>query len=250
MPSAESKDINDCIKKVITNGNIPNHVAIIMDGNRRWAKSNSMTSSDGHLEGVNRIAPIVKMADKLGVKFITFFAFSVDNWNRQESEKNTLMKLFDDYLKKDILSLSKDAKINFMGSRARFSDSIINGMNKVEKLTEENKGINVIFAVNYGGKEEIVFAVKNLCKKVLEKRIDLDNIDSIAFSENTYLPNLPAPDLLIRTGGEKRISNFMLWHIGYSELFFSDLMWPVFSEYFFLQSVLDYQLRDRRYGSS
>ena len=222
---------------------IPKHVAIIMDGNGRWAKMRGLDRVYGHREGVKTVERTIKFAKKVGIKYLTLFAFSTENWQRPIEEVNAIMQLFVEYIHEKLPFLKEnDIKLLFMGRKEGLWDSVLEAMKKAEDETKNCSNPIVIIGLNYSGKAEIVDAVNKILKSNVEK------IDEESFRNYLYLPEIPDPDLLIRTSGEKRISNFLLWQLAYTELYFTDVLWPDFDEEEFLKALYDYQSRDRRFG--
>jgi len=222
---------------------IPKHVAIIMDGNGRWAKMRGLDRVYGHREGVKTVERTIKFAKKVGIKYLTLFAFSTENWQRPIEEVNAIMQLFVEYIHEKLPFLKEnDIKLLFMGRKEVLWDSVLEAMKKAEDETKNCSNPIVIIGLNYSGKAEIVDAVNKILKSNAEK------IDEESFRNYLYLPEIPDPDLLIRTSGEKRISNFLLWQLAYTELYFTDVLWPDFDEEEFLKALYDYQSRDRRFG--
>ena len=222
---------------------IPEHVAIIMDGNGRWAKMRGLDRVYGHREGVKTVERTIKFAKKVGIKYLTLFAFSTENWQRPIEEVNAIMQLFIEYIHEKLPFLKEnDIKLLFMGRKEGLWDSVLEAMKKAEDETKNCGSFTVIIGLNYSGKAEIVDAVNKILKSNAEK------IDEGSFRNYLYLPEVPDPDLLIRTSGEKRISNFLLWQLAYTELYFTDVLWPDFDEEEFLKALYDYQSRDRRFG--
>ena len=227
-----------------------NHIAIIMDGNGRWAKSRRLPKFAGHKKGADAVRSIVKTCVDLDIGYLTLYAFSSENWNRPIEEVNDLMGLLKIYLTKEIEELHrKKVRINFIGSRERLSVNIINLIEEAEEKTRENDKLCLTLALNYGGQEEIVNATKILAQKVKEGSLDIDNIDVKEFSENLYTSDMPEPDLIIRTSGEQRLSNFMLWQAAYAEFVFQDVLWPDFTKESLCNAIDEYYKRDRRYGA-
>ena len=226
------------------------HIAIIMDGNGRWAKLRHLPKIAGHKKGVDVIRNTVRQCVDLDIKYLTLYAFSSENWNRPIDEVNSLMNLLKTYLTKEIAELHREGiKISFIGSRERLSKNIIELIKNAEEITNNNKRLQLIIAINYGGKEEIVCAVKKIVKKVQIDMLNIESIDDKFFSDYLYTSAFPEPDLIIRTGGEKRLSNFMLWQSAYSELVFQDILWPEFTKESLLSALGEYNKRDRRYGA-
>ena len=229
----------------------PNHIAIIMDGNGRWAKKNNRTRLEGHKMGVQSVKKIIQKSLDLKISKLTLYTFSKDNWNRPRKETNGLIKLFSKTIKNEFNNLNNNGvKISFTGDFSRFPDSMIDLIDHASKETSNNVSLKLNIAIGYSGREEILYATKSIVNKILNKEIDFCDIDENLFSQNLYPRNLSDPDLLIRTGGEIRISDFMLWQIAYSEIFFTDKYWPDFSEVDFLNAINEYQGRERRYGQT
>jgi len=230
---------------------VPQHVCIIMDGNGRWAKKRLMPRTLGHRKGVEITRKAVEFFVRSGVRHLTLFAFSSENWNRPKEEVSTLMELFMHSLKKYSVELNeKDIRIQFIGDRDSFSDDLRDQISATELLTANNDLMSLNIAANYGGQWDILNAVKTIAGKLQRNEIIPEQIDTVLFESTLSLNNTPDPDLFIRTGGEQRISNFLLWQIAYAELYFTDILWPDFSEVE-MQKALDvYSLRQRRYGKT
>ncbi len=230
---------------------LPLHVGIIMDGNRRWAKKNGLPVYSGHSQGAEVFKSLALYCNKIGLKHLTVYAFSTENWKRSTAEVSALMILLKKYLNKVIKEFSSEnIKMKFLGDVSAFSSDIQKLIQKIEKDSANNKGLQLNIAINYGGKSEILRATKKLAEKVSLKEIDIKNIDEKMFSENLYTHSQPDIDLLIRTGGEKRISNFMLWQCAYAEFYFTDTLWPDFSEKAFDDAINEYFSRARRFGGA
>lgn len=226
---------------------IPEHVAIIMDGNGRWAKLRGKNRLYGHKKGVESVRRIVKYSAKIGVKYLTLFSFSNENWDRPKGEVEGLMKLFSKLLEQEIPELYKNnVRMLFIGRRNRLSKELLEKMENAQEVTKKNTGLTLILAFDYGGRQEIVDACKEICRKL--KLNQLENLDNEEFSKHLYLPDVPDPDLVIRTSGEYRISNFLLWQTAYSEFYFTEVLWPDFDEKEFDKALLDYSKRERRFG--
>lgn len=221
---------------------VPEHIAIIMDGNGRYAKLRNKIRSFGHIEGAKRVEPICRYCEKLGIRYLTLYAFSTENNKRPKKEVDTIMALLNSYIGKFLKPmLENNMRFRVVGNRERIQETLRNSIEKMEKETEKNTGLCLILAIQYGGQDEIVRAVNRLLNqnlKVDEKGIE-DSLDTF---------DIPNPDLIIRTGGERRLSNFLLWQSTYSELYFSDKLWPEFMEADLLAAVEDYQNRKRRFG--
>ena len=237
-------------KKKIKNldmNKIPQHIAIIMDGNGRWAKKRGLSRSVGHREGSATLKKIVEACYNLGVKYLTVYAFSTENWSRPKEEVDELMKLLLEYLKNAEKELKgKNIRIKVIGDRNRLPDDIVSEIERVEKNTSHIKGLDFIIALNYGGRQEIVDAVASIVNDAKNNKITEINEEII--SQRLYTNGIPDPDLLIRTSGEIRLSNFLIWQSSYSELFFCDVLWPDFTQKHLEEAILSYQGRQRRFG--
>ena len=230
--------------------NLPQHIAIIMDGNRRWAKERGLPVGLGHKEGAKTLEKIVRYANKRGIKYITVYAFSTENWKRTTEEVSTLMKLFqsylDDYSKR---ADSENIRVKIIGSRDGLSEKMKDSIEKCMERTQNNTGITFNIALNYGGRDELVRAVKSIAEQVKENQINIDEITEETISNNLYTKEQPDPDLLIRTSGELRLSNFLPWQLVYSEFLFLDKYWPDFSEKDLDEAIEVYQKRNRKFGA-
>ncbi len=225
---------------------MPQHVAVIMDGNGRWAKKRKLPRIEGHKAGAKSVQEIVEACARLGIKFLTLYAFSTENWKRPKREVFTLWKLLEEYLKKEDKALVKNKfRLKVIGQKERIPASVRKELERVEKLTEDNSRLTIVLALSYSGRDEIVDAVKRIFRK---KDFDIENLDAKNFSQYLYTEQLPDPDLLIRTSGELRISNFLLWQIAYSEIWITHEFWPDFRKKHLLQALVDYQKRERRFG--
>ena len=230
--------------------NLPKHIAIIMDGNRRWAKSKGLPVALGHKEGAKTLEKTVRYAKKVGIKYITVYAFSTENWKRTEEEVSALMSLMQSYL--DDYSKRADTeniKVNILGSRQGLSKKMKDLIEKCMERTKNNTGITFNIALNYGGRDEIVNAVKNIAEKIKNKEIDIEDITEQTISDNLYTKNQPDPDLLIRTSGEIRLSNFLPWQLVYTEFVFVEKNWPDFNEQDLDKAIEIYQRRNRKFGA-
>jgi undecaprenyl diphosphate synthase len=225
---------------------LPNHVAVIMDGNGRWAKKRNLPRIEGHRAGAESVREIVETCARLGIKVLTLYAFSKENWKRPKKEIVTLWRLLEEYLKKEDKVLVKNKfRLQVIGERDEIPPSVQRELERVEKLTENNDNLTVVLALNYGGRSEIVEGVKKLLK---EKEVDVEALDEEKFSSYLYTVDLPDPDMVIRTSGELRVSNFLLWQIAYSEIWITQELWPDFRRKHMLQALIDYQKRERRFG--
>ncbi|HEH9765194.1 TPA: di-trans,poly-cis-decaprenylcistransferase [Pasteurella multocida] len=231
--------------------NIPQHVAIIMDGNGRWAQQKGKMRIFGHKNGVKAVREAVSYARKVGIKVLTLYAFSSENWNRPKKEVNALMALFMQALDLEVKKLHKNnIKLNILGDVTGFSASLQNKIHQAEKLTENNTALTLNIAASYGGCWDIVQATKSLAQQVKEGKLAVDEINAQVLQQALVTKEQPQVDLLIRTSGEQRISNFLLWQIAYAELYFSDVLWPDFNEKEFNEAIIAYQQRHRRFGGA
>ncbi|UBU76060.1 polyprenyl diphosphate synthase [Pasteurella multocida] len=231
--------------------NVPQHVAIIMDGNGRWAQQKGKMRIFGHKNGVKAVREAVSYARKVGIKVLTLYAFSSENWNRPKKEVNALMALFMQALDLEVKKLHKNnIKLNILGDVTGFSASLQNKIHQAEKLTENNTALTLNIAANYGGCWDIVQATKSLAQQVKEGKLAVDEINAQVLQQALVTKEQPQVDLLIRTSGEQRISNFLLWQIAYAELYFSDVLWPDFNEKEFNEAIIAYQQRHRRFGGA
>ncbi|SDH93527.1 Undecaprenyl pyrophosphate synthetase [Alteribacillus bidgolensis] len=229
--------------------NIPAHIAIIMDGNGRWAKQKGLPRIAGHREGMKVINKVVKKADELGVKYLTLYAFSTENWKRPKSEVDFLMKLPERFLSKELPKLQKNnVKVRIMGDETLLPPHTIQAVRKAVQETSENTGMLLNFALNYGSRHELVHMMKKMGESISKGELSPEDIDEKMISDRLLSSGLPDPDLLIRTSGEKRLSNFMLWQLAYSEFWFTEVLWPDFKENDLMQAIQTYQQRKRRYG--
>ena len=231
--------------------NLPTHIAIIMDGNRRWAKAKGKPAAFGHKEGAKTVEKIVRYANKIGLKYITVYAFSTENWKRTEEEVKALMFLFQSYLN-DYANRAdhENIKLQFIGDRTQLSQGIQKSMDICLEKTKNNTGTTFTIALNYGGRDEIVNAIQKIAAKVKTGSLKIEDIDEDVVTQNLYTYNVPDPDLLIRTSGEKRLSNFLPWQLVYSEFLFIDKNWPDFSEQDLDDAILEYQKRTRKFGAN
>mgnify|MGYP000271170035 CR=1 FL=1 len=225
----------------------PEHVAIIMDGNNRWTKKHKLKGFAGHEKGIDSIQNAVDTAKLFNIKFLTLFSFSSENWSRPEKEVKFLMNLLRKYLSNKINKLMKDnVSVKMIGEKKKLPKDIVKKINNYQKLTQKNNGLNLIFALNYGSRKEIIISVRKIINKFIKKKFF---INEKSISSNLFTKNMPDPDLLIRTSGEKRLSNFLLWQLAYTELVFLDVLWPDFKKKHFLEALNQYSKRVRRYGS-
>lgn len=234
--------------KTIRN-NIPKHIAVIMDGNGRWATKRHLPRSAGHRAGVESLREIINTCIELGVGYLTVYSLSSENWKRPESEIKFLMKLFLITIKKELrLLMEHGVRLRLVGDRKSLPAEVVKAYEDAEKKTSENTKLNFNIALNYGSRQEILDAFKILGVKIKNGELDIENISLKDLSDNLYTKGIPDPDFLIRTSGEHRISNFLLWQISYSELYFTKVLWPDFRRKHFLKAINEYQKRNRRFG--
>lgn len=230
---------------------IPEHVGIILDGNGRWAKKKHMPRNFGHLQGSRVLEQICDDADEIGIKYLTVYVFSTENWKRSAKEVDGLMKILRNYLKDCIKRANKNnMKVRILGKRERLDEDIIKSIDELEKASAGNTGLVFQVALNYGGRDEIVRAVRKLAKDVRDKGLDPDSVDEELFEGYLDTAGVPDPDLIIRTSGEKRISNFLMWQSAYSEFDFPEILWPDFNKNRLIEAVERYNKRDRRFGGA
>jgi len=231
--------------------NLPKHLAIIMDGNGRWAKKQGLLRAIGHESGTKSVKTIVQTCAKLGIENLTLYAFSTENWNRPKLEVEILMKILVNSLKKELETMQKNnIKLNSIGSLENLPKSVQKELLDVIEKTKNNTRMTLTLALSYGSREEILNTVKKISNKVKNNIISVDAIDESIFNSHLYTHNLPDVDLVIRTSGEHRISNFLLWQIAYAEFYFTDVLWPDFSEQHLYEAIISYQKRERRFGKT
>ena len=228
--------------------NLPQHIAIIMDGNRRWAKREGLDTPSGHKEGAENLKRIARYANKIGIKYMTVYAFSTENWKRSQAEVGAIMKLLKFYLRDFFNNYKDDIKINVIGRKDNLHEDLKEEIEKAVEKTKNNTGMILNIAFNYGGRDEIVHATRKIAERVKDGKLNAEEIDEKTFANNLYTANQPDPDLLIRTSGEERISNFLLWQIAYTEFVFSNKYWPEFSEADLDEAIKMYQQRTRKFG--
>ena len=233
------------------NNNKLQHLAIIMDGNGRWATKRGLPRSMGHRKGAEVVKEITRAAGELGIKYLTLYAFSTENWNRSEDEVKTLMGLLRDYLQSDLKEVQENnVRIRFIGEREMLDADIVKKMAEIEADTQNNTGMTLCIALSYGSRQEIVNAVKKTAALVKEGDISLNDVDVKLFSDMLYTKDMPDPDLVVRTSGEQRISNYLLWQIAYAEFFFTDVLWPDFNKKLLEDIIKNFNMRERRYGKA
>ena len=239
------------LQETIDKNNLPKHLAIIMDGNGRWAKQKGFLRAFGHENGTKSVRETVETCAKLGIENLTLYAFSTENWNRPKLEVDTLMKLLISSLKNELKTLKdNNIKLNTIGNFEKLPKSAQKELSSVILETKDNTRMTLTLALSYGSREEIVSAIKNISTKVKNNIISIDAIDESIINQHLYTQNLPDVDLLIRTSGEHRISNFLLWQIAYAELYFTDVLWPDFTEQHLYEAIISYQKRERRFGKT
>ena len=228
---------------------LPRHVAIIMDGNGRWAEQRGLPRSYGHKKGVETVREIVRLSGELGIEYLTLFSFSSENWSRPQSEITELFSLLRKFIRRDLAELHENAvRIQVIGARERVPEDVLKLLDEAVGLTQSNKGQTLVIAFNYGARAEIVESAKKLASKIASGELQSENIDEDMFSQNLYTAGLPDPDLLIRTSGEVRVSNFLLWQCAYTEMVFTDCLWPDFNAAEYANCIEKYCNRTRRYG--
>ena len=229
--------------------NLPKHIAMVMDGNRRWAKDNGLTTKEGHKAGAKNLEEMAKTCNRIGIKYLTVYAFSTENWKRSKEEVAALMLILKAYLDSFARrSNEENIRIRIIGERDNLEKDLVKRIEKVEEKTKNNTGLTLNVAFNYGGRAEIVHSIKEIAKKVANNEIEIDNIDEEMISNNIYTKNQPDPDLYIRTSGELRTSNFLPWQLIYSEFYFTNKHWPEFNEKELIKAIEEYQNRNRRHG--
>jgi len=240
------EELRELIKK---NANLPVHIAIIMDGNGRWAKQRSLPRVAGHREGINSVRELTRVCGEIGIKHLTLYTFSTENWGRPKTEVSALMNLLLMSIRKEIKNLDKNnVKLTTIGAFEDLPKSARKGIEEGIELTKNNTGLNLNLALSYGSRQEIIQAIQQIAKMVDLGKLKVDDITLEKFESLLYTNKMPDPDFLIRTGGEFRVSNFLLWQIAYSEIYVTDTYWPAFREKELLEAILEFQSRERRYG--
>jgi len=233
----------------IPKDSLPRHVAVIMDGNGRWARRRMLPRIVGHREGVKRVREIVRSCGELGISYLTLYTFSTENWNRPKAEVNELMKMLERLLRGEIEELNKNnVRFEAIGRIEGLPEKVQDGVRTMRDRLSQNTGLVLVLALNYGGRQEIADMAKKAAQAALKGEADTDSINEETLGSFQYLPELPDPDLLIRTGVEKRISNFLLWQSAYTELYFTDVLWPDFTREELMKALQDYAARERRFG--
>ena len=237
------------LKKLIINDKLPKHVAVIMDGNGRWAKSRGEERTYGHKNAINAVRNVINACNEIHIPYLTLYTFSSENWNRPKDEVDTLMSLLSETLLLEAEEIfTKGLRMHVIGDISQLPELVKDQLLNIIELTKNNTNGNLILALNYGSQNEIIKAVKEIGEAVKEGTVDVDNIDENLFKDHLYTKGFPDVDLMIRTSGEVRISNFLLWQIAYAELQFLDVLWPDFSKDTFFQCIINYQNKERRYG--
>ncbi len=230
--------------------NVPNHVAIILDGNGRWAKKKLMPRNYGHTQGSKNVEKICEIAYKIGINYLTVYAFSTENWKRPKDEVDALMKLLQTYLETSIKTSTKNnMRVRVIGDKSILNDEIKKSIDNLEEASKNNTGLNFQVAINYGGRDEILRAAHAMYKELKENNTEIDHIEEEVFAKYLDTKDIPDPDLLIRTSGEQRLSNFLLWQTAYTELYFTDVLWPDFNKKELLKAVEYYSSRNRKFGA-
>ena len=232
-----------------TEERIPRHVALILDGNGRWAKKRGLPRTMGHKEGCKTVEKTVEIAARMGIEYLTVYGFSTENWKRSSEEVGALMQLFRYYMVR-LLKIAKqnNVRVKMIGDRRRFDEDIIEGINRLERETKENTGLTFVIAVNYGARDEITRAVSRLAADCVQGRVKAEEITEDVLSSYLDTAGMPDPDLLIRTSGEIRLSNYLLWQLAYTEIYVTDCLWPDFNEEELKRAVVQYNKRERRFG--
>jgi undecaprenyl diphosphate synthase len=228
---------------------LPRHIAVIMDGNGRWAERRGLSRIEGHRQGLEAARAVVRAAHELGIRYLTLYAFSLENWNRPKPEVDELMRLLDRYLQSELEEVMRNGiQVRAIGRLERLPPTVRERVREATERTRENREMTLVFGLSYGGRAEIVDAARRLLRDSEQGKVDPDSLDEKSFAAYLYDPEIPDPDLLIRTGNEQRVSNFLLWQIAYAELYSTEVMWPDFRKSDLVQAVLDYQSRERRFG--
>jgi undecaprenyl diphosphate synthase len=245
----KQKDLQALEAKILRRGNLPRHVAIIMDGNGRWARRRGLPRVAGHRAAIKAVREAVKGCGNLGIAYLTLYTFSVENWNRPAREVNALMKFLRNTLEAETEELnSNNVRLKAIGRIADLPEPVKRELDRAKKALDKNTGLNLVLALSYGGRTEIVDAVNKIAHELESGDLEYEDIDTDLFASKLYTGGIPDPDLLIRTSGEMRISNFLLWQIAYSELWITDVLWPDFRRRHLYEAVMDYQERERRFG--
>jgi undecaprenyl diphosphate synthase len=249
-PDKGAKRTKEELLESIKSAPLPEHVAIITDGNGRWAKKRGLPRTAGHAQGMKRVRETIRTADALGIKVLTFYSFSTENWKRPQDEVEYLMKLPIEFLKTDLNELiERNVKVQMLGEKSKTPSATQQALLAFEEKTKDNTGLILNFAINYGSRDEILQAVHRIIDDVQNGHIDKEQVNEQLMSQYLLTKGLPDPDLVIRTSGEIRVSNFLLWQLAYSELLFTDVLWPDFTDEIFYEAIEDFQRRSRRFGA-
>jgi len=245
---AMTQTLDEKIVEYVKDTNLK-HIAVIMDGNRRWAKQKGLPSAFGHKKGVDALKTVMRACDDFGIKYLTVYAFSTENWNRKQEEVDFLMDLLGQTIKNELKEMHENGVvINFIGDLTKLSPKLQEILANAVDVTKNNSGVRLQIAFNYGSRDEIVHAVKNISEKIQSGELNIDDISEDTISQSLYTNNIPDPDLLIRTGGEMRVSNYLLWQIAYSEFFVTKTLWPDFDKAALADAIEEFHSRQRRYG--
>lgn len=233
----------------IRSDRLPRHVAVIMDGNGRWAEQRGLSRNQGHWAGIESVRAVIRGAHELGVKVLTLYSFSIENWDRPKAEVEELMRILEHYLDTELDETHRNGiRVRAIGRAELLPPGVRTRLDRAIRHTRDNEQMTLVFALSYGGRQEIVDAAKRLLRDAELGKVDADRLDEKVFAAYLYEPDLPDPDLMIRTGGESRVSNFLLWQIAYTELYSTSVMWPDFRKSHLVDAILDYQARERRFG--
>lgn len=242
-------NLSDLRQSILDHGSLPVHVAVIMDGNGRWAKKKRLPRLAGHREGINSVREITRVAGEIGIQYLTLYTFSSENWGRPAREVSALMGLLVNTIKKEVNNLHKNnVRLTAIGDLNKLPPEARKGLERGFEITCDNTGLNLILALSYGSRQELCRAAQRIAVKVKAGDLSVDEIDENVINQELYTAGIPDPDLLIRTGGEQRISNFLLWQVAYSEWYLTETHWPEFREMEFLKAIQEYQCRERRFG--
>ena len=246
----KGKETYDPEKSILDQSKIPKHIAIIMDGNGRWAKRRGLPRVAGHRAGMKTVRGITRIADELGVKILTLYAFSTENWKRPRDEVEYLMKLPQEFLLTELKELiERNVQVRILGNQDQLPSHTVKAVLEVQERTKNNTGLILNFALNYGSRDEMMYAIRGIAQDVKAGKLGIDEITEETMGNHLFTKGLPDPDLLIRTSGEVRLSNFMLWQVAYSELWFTDVYWPDFSREHLMEAIYEFQHRNRRFGA-
>jgi undecaprenyl diphosphate synthase len=245
----KQKDLKALEEKILRKGNLPKHIAIIMDGNGRWARRRGLPRVAGHRAGIKAVREVVKGCGNLGIGYLTLYTFSVENWKRPAREVNALMKFLKETLRNEEEELNRNnVRLSAIGRLDDLPDAVGQELERAREALSGNTGLNLVLALSYAGRAEIIDAVRTIARELEEGELAYDDIDARLFGSKLYTEMIPDPDLLVRTSGEMRISNFLLWQIAYSELWITDTLWPDFRRKHLYEAIIDYQERERRFG--